>query len=774
MNEFPQRTSRREFIKTATAAAAVLSVTPLAVAEPPASAGGNRPWYRRTLRWGQTNITEIDPARYDIAWWRKQWKRTQTQGVIVNAGGIVAYYPSNVPFHRPAEQLGGRDLFGEICRAAQEDGLAVFARMDSNRAHGECFRAHPDWFCVDAGGHPYKAGDLFITCVNGPYYEEHIPAILREIAERYHPEGFTDNSWSGLGRNSFCYCENCRRKFRERSGKDIPQSKDWNNPVYREWIRWNYDRRLEIWDLNNRTTKAAGGPHCIWAGMNSGSISGQCQSFRDYKAICERAEIIMLDQQARNDSTGFQHNGETGKLIHGLLGWEKLIPESMAMYQAGRPTFRLSSKPATEARMWMLDGIAGGLQPWWHHVGAYHEDRRMYHTAEPVYRWHKAHEKYLIDRQPLATVGVVWSQQNNDFYGRDDANLLVELPWRGITQALLRARIPYLPVHADHIDRDAGQFATLLLPNLGSMSDAQISAVRRFVERGGGLLATGESTLFNEWGDPRPDFALGDLFGVHSLTPWSGTDEAERRKWARDTAHTYLRLNPERRALVDGPRTGKEPAVVAQRHEVLHGFEETDILPFGGVLERLKVDPGVEVLLTFVPAFPIYPPETAWMREPKTDLPGLVLNTTASGSRIAFLPADLDRRFARDYLPDHGDLLAHLIRWTATDQIPLAVEGPGLIDCHIYHQPERVILHLVNLTSAATWRQPIHELIPVGPLRLRLKLPEDLHSPQARLLVSDERVRTAAAGGWVRFEIKSVLDHEVIVLERTDTTERRL
>ena len=141
------------------------------------------------------------------------------------------------------------------------------------------------------------------------------------------------------------------------AGKDIPRGKNWNDPAYREWIRWNYDRRLEIWDLNNRTTKAAGGPDCIWAGMNSGSISGQCQSFRDYKEICERAEIIMLDHQARSDASGFQHNGEAGKLIHGLLGWDKLIPESMAMYQTGRPTFRLASKPAPEARMWMLDGI---------------------------------------------------------------------------------------------------------------------------------------------------------------------------------------------------------------------------------------------------------------------------------------------------------------------------------------------------------------------------------------------------------------------------------
>jgi hypothetical protein len=669
-----------------------------------------------------------------------------------------------VPLHRQAQRLGGRDLFGELCLAAHEDGLAVFARMDSNRAHEEFYRAHPDWFAMDAAGQPHKAGELFIACVNSPYYEEHIPAILREIAERYRPEGFTDNSWSGLGRGTICYCANCRRKFRERSGQDIPREKNWNDPVYREWIRWNYDRRLEIWDLNNRTTKAAGGPDCIWAGMNSGSISGQCQNFRDYKEICRRADILMLDHQARSDATGFQHNGEAGKLIHGLLGWDKLIPESMAMYQAGRPTFRLASKPTAEARMWMLEGIAGGLQPWWHHVGAYHEDRRMYRTAEAVYRWHKDNAEFLVNRQPIATVGVVWSQQNTDFFGRDDADVLVELPWRGITQALIRARIPYLPVHADHIDRDAAQLSLLVLPNMGAMSDAQVASVRRFAERGGGLLATGDSSLCNEWGDPRPDFALADLLGAHVEGPTRTGNDARRKRNASDTAHTYLRLSPERRAKVDGPKVGTEPTVATERHAVLRGFEETDILPFGGVLEPLRVDARAEVLATFVPAFPIYPPETAWMREPKTDVPGLILHVTAGGGRIAFLPADLDRRFGRDNLPDHGNLLANLVRWAAKDDIPLAVEGAGLIDCHIYRQPGRLILHLVNLTSAGAWRQPVHELIPVGNLRVGVKLPPDVRGKTVRLLVSEQRTSVATANGFSRFDVRSVLDHEVAVL----------
>ena len=80
--------------------------------------------------------------------------------------------------------------------------------------------------------------------------------------------------------------------------------------------------------------------------------------------------------------------------------------------------------------MWILDGFAGGIQPWWHFVGAYHEDRRMYHTVEPVNQWHKANESYLVNRKPIASVGVVWSQRNTDFYGRDNADELVELPLR--------------------------------------------------------------------------------------------------------------------------------------------------------------------------------------------------------------------------------------------------------------------------------------------------------------------------------------------------------
>src|SRR5271167_1125327 len=115
--------TRRDFVELAFVAPALVEAQEMPF----------NPWYLRTYRWGQTNITEKDPEQYDIPWWREYWKRTEVQGVIINAGGIVAYYPSKFPLHHRAEFLNGRDLYGELAQAAHQDSLAVLARMDCNR-----------------------------------------------------------------------------------------------------------------------------------------------------------------------------------------------------------------------------------------------------------------------------------------------------------------------------------------------------------------------------------------------------------------------------------------------------------------------------------------------------------------------------------------------------------------------------------------------------------------------------------------------------------------
>src|SRR5206468_10149735 len=61
---------------------------------------------------------------------------------------------------------------------------------------------------------------------------------------------------------------------------------------------------------------------------------------------------------------------------------------------------------------------------------------------------------------------------------------------------------------------ELARYAVLVLPNAAALSEAQVAAVREYVRKGGGLVATGETSLCDELGRPRRDFALADLFGV--------------------------------------------------------------------------------------------------------------------------------------------------------------------------------------------------------------------------------------------------------------------
>jgi hypothetical protein len=384
----------------------------------------------------------------------------------------------------------------------------------------------------------------------------------------------------------------------------------------------------------------------------------------------------------------------------------------------------------------------------------------MYRTPVPVMAWCKSNEAYLFDRTPVATVGLLWSQRNTDFFGRDDPADRVDAPYTGFMHALVRARIPYVPVHVDDIGRYAGRITTLILPNIGAISDAQSAALRGFVQGGGSLVATGETGAYDEWGDPRSELALADLFRCRRDARAPRLREGARQ--GSQSEHTYLRLSPELRGRVDGPKAGDEPSIAGERHPALRGFDETDILPYGGILLPLTVDAGAGVPLTFVPPFPTYPPETSWMRQPKTEIPGLVLSEHR-GARVAFMPADVDRRYAREHLPDHARLLANVVRWAA-GSLPLSVEGPGLIDCHLYQQRGTLVLHLVNLTSEGTWRAPIDELIRVGPFKVAVQLPAGQSRVRARLLVSAGEPRVAVQNGIASFTIDGILDHEVIVL----------
>jgi hypothetical protein len=70
----------------------------------------------------------------------------------------------------------------------------------------------------------------------------------------------------------------------------------------------------------------------------------------------------------------------------------------------------------------------------------------------------------------------------------------------------------------------------------------------------------------------------------------------------------------------------------------------------------------------------------------------------------------------------------------------------------------------VNLTSEATWRAPLDELIPVGPFTVRIQLPSGVRPSTARLLVSGTVKPVQIDGSTAVVGVESILDHEVIVI----------
>ena len=709
------------------------------------------PWYSRALRWGQTNLTEIDPLEYDPDFWRAHWRRTYTQGVIVNAGGIVAYYPSRFPNQYRAAHLGDRDLFGEITAAARAEGLAVLARMDSNRATQEFYEQHPDWFAVDASGNPSVTQGRYQACVNSPYYQEFIPDVLREIIDLYHPDGFTDNSWTGLGRRFICHCSYCMEKFHQDTGLVLPEQPDWGDQIYRIWVRWSYACRITIWELNNRVTQESGGEDCLWLGMVNADPVGSHLSFCDLKAVGERSKIIMSDHQSRSALHGFEQNSLNGKLLHSLADWDTVIPESMAHYVRGVRAFRRASNPPKETELWMTTGMAGGISPWWHHIGAHQEDRRQFDTSVNLLDWHVQNESYLYHRRPVARVGLVWSQENTVFYGRENAHERVALPWRGFTLALTRARIPFLPVHAEAIPRQVGKLDLLILPGVAAMSNVHCQAVREFAAAGGSVLLTGNTACLDEWGQPRDDFPLADVLGFHHQDQALSSGIAEPASWEEFHAHNYFRLP-------------SESADSISRHPILQSFENTDILPFGGTLWQLEAENWLQTLATYIPPFPIYPPEFSWMRQPRTVVPALLAGEKPGGSRIVLFAGDVDRCYGRAQLPDHGDLLANAIRWAAREPSCLRIEGPGYVDCNLYEQEGRLVLHMVNLTGCTSFPGYVEEHIPVGPFTISVKITDFL--PQNVLLrVAGTELKPEIESGWAKIKLDSLRHHELIVWE---------
>jgi hypothetical protein len=719
--------NRREFIQ---ASAAVTTTLLSAQTHAPQA-----DWYDRPMRWAQLAFVEDDPGNYDPAFWLDYFRRIHADAACLSAGGCVAFYPTKVPFHYRSKWLENRDSFGDLVKGCRELGMNVIARTDPHAVHQDVYDAHPDWIAVNASGAKRRHGsdrELWITCALGPYNFEYMPLINDEIMSLYKVDGLFTNRWAGSG---MCYCEHCQKNFRDFSGLDLPRTLDPQVPSRKQYIVWRQKRLFDLWRLWDAKIKAINPNAAYLANAGGGALSEL-----DMKTVGEIAPTLFADRQARRGVMLPWANGKNGKEYRATLGRKAIAGIfSVGLEEAYRWKDSVQSGP--EIRMWAVDGMAHDLRPWFTKFNAKPIDRRWLPVVEELYVWHHKNERYLRNEQPLARVAIVYSQQTATFYGGESAHAKVEDPALGYYQALVEARIPFEMVHdrlldAAHLD----SFRTLILPNIAALSTAQCEQLHDYVMRGGSIVATHETSLYDEWGVRRKDFGLASLFGVS----FDGSLEGPMM-------NSYLTLE-------------KDPAT-GQFHPLLSGFEDATRIING--VHRVRVhqtESGVAAPLTLVPSYPDLPMEAVFPRPVKTKEPGVYIRQIGRG-RVVYFPFDLDRTFWEVLDADHSKLLRNAVLWASDELQPLTVKGPGLLDVSIWRQKESMTVHLVNLTNPMAMKGPVREIIPLSRQQLRITVPAGKHISKAHLLVAGKDVAYKQDRNIIQLEVPSIDLHEVVALD---------
>jgi hypothetical protein len=722
--------NRRDFFAVTAASLAAASV--------PKPETRGAPWYAALRRCGQINFNERDPLTMDAEAWMDYWASLKVNAVLLNGGGIVAFYPTEVPFHHRSQFLGSRDLFGDMVSAAKKRSLRVIARMDCNLAWEEALRAHPEWFERNSDGSARADGEstwLYRTCMFSAYFSAQMPAIYREINRRYPVDGFFTNGWPGTDLPRVCHCENCRRIYREKIGGTPPDSPDLTNPLYRKFSEVHMDRVKEIWRLWDLIAKERQRDS-----LYIGNLGGGIRAAKSLKQLSEVASWFNADHQGRSGNTPIWDCAQQGRVAQSVMKGRTITCVTGA-YSNSSVVWRHVAKPPAEATLWLAQTAASGMVPWFHWLGGSPEDKRWRDVGRSFYQWLASNEGHFCNRRSLAHLAVLYPQSAIAFYkpsqpakGRlrgpfDSADYL-----NGLYYALLEGRFLFDFVHQEDLSAETlAKYRALLIPNAAYFRDSECAAVREYAARGGSVLATFETSRYNERGERREDFGLAGVFGASALGETLGPQD-----------NTYMRIE--------------------QRHAVTSGFEGTELLPGAESRVAVKAVPFAPLVLSVVPHYPWYPPEMVYPRATKTNEPAVILRQDGA-SRIAYFPGDIDRTFWVSGNTDLSLLLQNTVRWVLGDSWqPARVRGEGIIEIFAWETDPGYALHLLNYTNPNMTRGFIRRFYPIGPQQVEFDIAPGKTTSEVRALRASRSLPFTQSDRTVSFEVPSVTDYEVIAL----------
>ncbi len=653
-------------------------------------------WVEETIGCGYT-LSAMDTAARTAA---------AQHGVTLSELGFVnpffACYESRLIERRSPDFPPGR-LEQEIAEYKRL-GVRVLA-VYPPCLQGEVYEKHPDWRRIPTNTNEIPSVDLVqfphggMLCLLGPYGDFMID-VLDEILTRF-PE-VDAFSFDGLHYGGVCYCQHCRDNYRRDTGEEIPPT-DMRDPAFRRYQHWA-DRRMEdlVRRMQTRLKRTKPEVALVTWTTNAGRYGHLLSIPRNMPARMN----LLLDAPDQEFWMDEINRGTTilpafgNAYIWALTNHRVAFSEPYLMSH-GNPYGKDSFPPHEILRRMMLV-LTYGPMPSVAVAQPPRLQQELYRCLDEVQR----RKPWLTHKRPEPWAALLMSDNTRNYYGQSPA--LVEERYLAAVLGTFRAAVEeHLPITVINDwnlnDDDLSAYRVLILPNAACLDDAQAVAVERFVCRGGGLVASLDTSLFDEFGGARANFALAGVLGVrHQGVPNEpaparneldinfaqaiGPDYWEKRKQVYD-------LRVQAGGLLD--------------RGLLATYVGTEPVTFKGPAVRVAaLDPWAEVF--------------AWLRV-KADAAGLeypaVLGRQHGEGRVVYLAAGLDAAYYLYAYPYQRLALRGAIEWAAGGPPPLAVQAPMCVHATYMRQQrqgERLIVHLFNDVNTTA-----HHALPVDDVPLR-------------------------------------------------------
>lgn len=679
------------------------------------------PFWKRPYRMVQTNLRQPD-ALLDAKRLAGQILDFGADVLLFNIGGIFAFYPTELKLQARNPFLK-HDVLAEIIEACHAKGVSVVGRFDMSKATRVAYEAHPDWFIHNRAGKPLIYNGTYQACVNGGWYNDYAHRIIRESLSKYPVDGvffnmfgYRSSDYSG-NYHGICVCRNCRNKFRLMYDSELPQTEDFSDPSYRDYLDFQDKTALKLADDIHKTIKVTN-PNIAMSGHRNTS------------------DFIRMEVQRAVDRAQPEWAYQAGDQAR----WARVIGRGKT-YSSTSTNFidfawRFVAETGDYHVLRFAQQIANGATLDYYLVGTLdQDDTKAFPQVSALFKWHDEHTADYTGLRSGARVGLYHSFKTNTWRGATTTKRVGLNSFRGAYRMLVEAQIPFDYVSDELVGTslDAAalraRYDAIVAPNVACMSDAEATCLDAYVAAGGVLLATGESGFYGPHGEPRT---------VPALTCLPISEVLNVRE---DMRGAYFKIR-------DGELN----------------LPGTTLMYLDGFYINATVRDGASATFELVPPQRFGPPELCFP-ETSSALPGILTLATGKGKAIYFpwLPEVI---YFRDSLPDHRHCVTQLLN-AAIPPAPVALAGKGPIELTVQAQDAtgRTLVHLVNFSGQ---RNNLYD----PPLRIHgLKLGVHRSRPsKVHALVADVALEfdssVADAAGYLWLTLPTLEAFEAVRIDR--------